>query len=94
MLPLSRSAVWRTAQGQLAPSLLAFLHTSASGRAAGGPRRGVAPQEHAAQSGFFLKMRQLRLAATANDWISSKVHRREDNLAPVLIKPVRLILFR
>jgi len=41
-------AVWRAAQGQFAPSHQAYRHTSATGRATGGPRRGFVPQAQAA----------------------------------------------
>jgi hypothetical protein len=52
---LNRSAAWRFAQGQRAPSPQVLRHTPAPGRVAGGSLRNLVPQANRACGGLWPK---------------------------------------
>jgi len=81
-LKMALLAAWRAALGQCAPSPQACRHTSAPGRAAGGPRRDFVPQ---AQAAYILFKR----ASASARYIAARA-----KVAPVYICQVALFLLR
>jgi hypothetical protein len=76
------------------PSAHACRRTFVSGRAAGGPRRGLCRRRRWHKNSLNMRQRwRARREGTANDSHSSKVHRRKGYLATVQIQPVTIPLF-